>query len=91
MDPGTRRPHGDEPASLDRLRGHLQSILLTVPVRVSSAQFAAGSDTTLGLVLQRAWMGYQQGLDHQLALSRFDDRPLPDGRLLRLCDRQRAA
>jgi DNA-binding MarR family transcriptional regulator len=39
----------------------------------------------LGASLRRAWIGYQRRLDEQLAEAGFDDRKLPDGRVLRIC------
>jgi DNA-binding MarR family transcriptional regulator len=39
----------------------------------------------LGASLRRAWIGYQRRLDAQLAAAGFDDRKLPDGRVLRVC------
>jgi DNA-binding MarR family transcriptional regulator len=37
--------------------------------------------------LRRAWVGYQERLDRELAAAGFPDRRFPDGRVLRLCDR----
>jgi DNA-binding MarR family transcriptional regulator len=39
----------------------------------------------LGPALRRAWMGYRRRLDEELAVARFDDQSLPDGRVLRIC------
>lgn len=39
----------------------------------------------LGPALRRAWIGYQQRLDEELAAAGFDDRAFPDGRVLRMC------
>lgn len=39
----------------------------------------------LGASLRRAWIGYQRRLDEQLVAAGFDDRKLPDGRVLRIC------
>lgn len=39
----------------------------------------------LGASLRSAWVGYQRRLDEQLAAAGFDDRKLPDGRVLRIC------
>jgi DNA-binding MarR family transcriptional regulator len=39
----------------------------------------------LGASLRRAWVGYQRRLDEHLAAAGFDDRKLPDGRVLRIC------
>ena len=39
----------------------------------------------LGGSLRRAWIGYRRRLDEQLAAAGFDDRKLPDGRVLRIC------
>lgn len=41
----------------------------------------------LGPALRRAWVGYQQRLDRELAAAGFPDRGFPDGRVLRLCAR----
>ena len=41
----------------------------------------------LGPTLRRAWVGYQRRLDEALAAAGFDDRRLPDGRVLRICAR----
>ena len=41
----------------------------------------------LGGSLLRAWLGYRRRLDAQLAAAGFDDRRLPDGRVLRICAR----
>jgi hypothetical protein len=35
----------------------------------------------LGPALRRAWVGYQQQLDEELAKAGFDDRGFPDGRV----------
>jgi DNA-binding MarR family transcriptional regulator len=39
----------------------------------------------LGAALLYAWLGYQTGLDAEMAEAGFADRRLPDGRVLRLC------
>jgi DNA-binding MarR family transcriptional regulator len=39
----------------------------------------------LAAALRRAWIGYQQRLDQEMATAGFSDRSLPDGRVLRLC------
>jgi DNA-binding MarR family transcriptional regulator len=41
----------------------------------------------LGAALRRAWVAYQRRVDQALADAGFADRRLPDGRVLRLCDR----
>lgn len=41
----------------------------------------------LGAALLRAWVGYRHRLDAELAAAGFDDRGLPDGRVLRICRR----
>ena len=41
----------------------------------------------LGPALRRAWVGYQQRLDQEMAAAGFPDRGFPDGRVLRLCAR----
>jgi DNA-binding MarR family transcriptional regulator len=41
----------------------------------------------LGPALRRAWVGYQRQMDAELAAAGFDDRTLPDGRVLRICAR----
>ena len=41
----------------------------------------------LGGALRRAWVGYQRLLDEELAAAGFEDRGLPDGRVLRICAR----
>ena len=41
----------------------------------------------LGPALRRAWVGYQQRLDAEMATAGFGDRRFPDGRVLRLCSR----
>jgi DNA-binding MarR family transcriptional regulator len=41
----------------------------------------------LGGALRRAWVGYQRLLDEELAAVGFEDRSLPDGRVLRICAR----
>jgi DNA-binding MarR family transcriptional regulator len=43
---------------------------------------------TLGGALRRAWVGYQQLLDTEMAKAGFADRSFPDGRVLRLCARE---
>jgi DNA-binding MarR family transcriptional regulator len=47
----------------------------------------AAGQTGLGPTLRRAWVGYQRRLDEALAAAGFDDRRLPDGRVLRICAR----
>lgn len=42
---------------------------------------------TLGAALRRAWVGYQQRIDQQMAVAGFAERRFPDGRVLRLCTR----
>jgi DNA-binding MarR family transcriptional regulator len=42
----------------------------------------------LGADLRRAWLGYHQRLNTELADEGFADRSLPDGRVLRLCARE---
>jgi DNA-binding MarR family transcriptional regulator len=39
----------------------------------------------LGPALRRAWVAHQRRLDEALARAGFDDRRLPDGRVLRIC------
>ena len=39
----------------------------------------------LGPSLRRAWVGYQRRLDQAMARAGFEDRRLPDGRVLRIC------
>jgi DNA-binding MarR family transcriptional regulator len=46
---------------------------------------AEGRPLALGGALRRAWVGYQQLLDREMAAAGFDDRGFPDGRVLRLC------
>jgi len=46
-----------------------------------------GQSMRLGPALRRAWVGYQQRLDHEMAAAGFADRRFPDGRVLRLCAR----
>ena len=41
----------------------------------------------LGPALRRAWVGYQRQLDGEMAAAGFDDRKVPDGRVLRICRR----
>jgi DNA-binding MarR family transcriptional regulator len=41
--------------------------------------------TGLGPKLRRAWVGYQGRLDDAMAKAGFDDRRLPDARVLRMC------
>jgi DNA-binding MarR family transcriptional regulator len=41
----------------------------------------------LGGALLRAWVGYRHRLDEELAAAGFDDRGVPDGRVLRICRR----
>jgi DNA-binding MarR family transcriptional regulator len=41
----------------------------------------------LGGALLRAWVGYRSRLDEELAAAGFDDRGVPDGRVLRICRR----
>lgn len=41
----------------------------------------------LGPALRRAWVGYQQRLDAEMAAAGFGARRFPDGRVLRLCSR----
>lgn len=36
-------------------------------------------------LLRRAWVGYQLRLDEKMARAGFDDRVVPDGRVLRMC------
>jgi DNA-binding MarR family transcriptional regulator len=43
--------------------------------------------TPLGGALRRAWIGYQRLLDEELAVAGFEDRGLPNGRVLRICAR----
>jgi DNA-binding MarR family transcriptional regulator len=45
------------------------------------------AEVGLGPGLRRAWVGYQQQLDAELAAAGFDDRRFPDGRVLRMCTR----
>jgi len=40
---------------------------------------------SLGAQLRRAWVGYQRRLDTAMAAAGFDDRRLPDARILRVC------
>src|SRR5436309_3221334 len=42
----------------------------------------------LGPSLRRAWVAYQRGLDEAVAEAGFENRRLPDGRVLRLCSNQ---
>jgi hypothetical protein len=39
----------------------------------------------LGPAVRRAWIGYQRRLDMAMADAGFDERRVPDGRVLRLC------
>jgi DNA-binding MarR family transcriptional regulator len=39
----------------------------------------------LGPSLRRAWVGYQRRVDVAMARAGFEDRRLPDGRVLRIC------
>jgi DNA-binding MarR family transcriptional regulator len=41
----------------------------------------------LGRGLRQAWVGYQRRLDQEMAAAGFEDRRLPDGRVLRICSR----
>lgn len=50
-------------------------------------QLPAGLPPQLGVALRRAWVGYQQRLDAEMATLGFADRSLPDARVLRLCAR----
>jgi DNA-binding MarR family transcriptional regulator len=55
----------------------------------SSARSEAGSQreraVSLGPALRRAWIGYQRRLDMAMADAGFDERRVPNGRVLRLC------
>jgi DNA-binding MarR family transcriptional regulator len=45
-----------------------------------------GRSVPLGAALRRAWVGYQQRLDREMAAAGFAaERRFPDGRVLRLC------
>lgn len=44
----------------------------------------------LGGALRRAWVAYQRLLDAEMANAGFTDRSFPDGRVLRLCEREGA-
>ncbi len=44
-----------------------------------------GGQVRLGAGLRRAWVGYQQRVDQEMALAGFEERRFPDGRVLRLC------
>jgi len=46
---------------------------------------AADRGQGLGPSLRRAWLGYQQRLDEEMAAAGFSDRAFPNGRVLRLC------
>lgn len=50
----------------------------------------AGVDDAVGPMLRRAWVGYQRRLDDALAAAGFAGRGLPDGRVLRICNRSGA-
>ena len=50
-----------------------------------STVVVSSEDVPLGPALRRAWVAYQQRLDAALADAGFDDRRLPDGRVLRMC------
>jgi DNA-binding MarR family transcriptional regulator len=39
----------------------------------------------LGGALRRAWVGYHKRLDEHMARAGFENRKLPDGRVLRIC------
>jgi len=52
-----------------------------------SADDARPPHTPLGGALRQAWLGYQRLLDEDLAAAGFEDRGLPDGRVLRICAR----
>ena len=41
----------------------------------------------LGPALRRAWVGYHNRLNNELAVAGFGDRGYPDGRVLRICQR----
>lgn len=55
----------------------------------TSAVSEAGSQreraVSLGPALRRAWVGYQRRLDMAMANAGFDERRVPDGRVLRVC------
>lgn len=44
-----------------------------------------GVPVSLAPLLRRAWLGYQLRVDEKMARAGFDDRVLPDGRVLRMC------
>lgn len=46
-----------------------------------------GGRIGLGPALRRAWVGYQVRLNQEMAAAGFEDRGLPDGRVLRICSR----
>jgi DNA-binding MarR family transcriptional regulator len=48
-------------------------------------QGSGGRQTGLGVSLRRAWIGYQRRVDTAMAAAGFEDRRLPDGRVLRMC------
>lgn len=56
-----------------------------------SGRVTAGTGPlALGGALRRAWVGYQRLLDAEMARAGFADRSFPDGRVLRLCARERS-
>jgi DNA-binding MarR family transcriptional regulator len=52
---------------------------------VSEARSQSEHGVSLGPSLRRAWIGYQRRLDRAMADAGFDERRVPDGRVLRLC------
>lgn len=46
--------------------------------------------TRLGGALRRAWIGYQQQLEAEMAAKGFERRDFPDGRVLHICARSTA-
>jgi DNA-binding MarR family transcriptional regulator len=63
--------------------------MLTVVVNPSPGQQAnlQREHPGLGPALRRAWVGYHNRLNAELAAAGFGDRGYPDGRVLRICQR----
>jgi DNA-binding MarR family transcriptional regulator len=67
--------------------------MFNVASDISSPQAPMAVDTRarreraagLGPALRRAWIGYQRRLDRAMADAGFDERRIPNGRVLRLC------